>query len=224
MSAADASDKETASNAAEPQSEISTEEQLKFLEARKKEKEEARLRKEVEEKRSKILVSLQAKLDDCYTSLREVSLADGLPFGAKVLSKGENLTVCRSWHAEEAFLALGKIGPKLVQKMIEIEERINKSSDLSDNAKLLAIRLLKLYADFRELSEFHYSHGNYVLGLSNHEEFGEVLSFQRKKWRIYVYLDIGSYLSRKFDAWKQKMMAQRARGEEEEEYYKTKKD
>lgn len=203
-----------------------TEEQLNFLEDRKKKKEEERLRieKEAEGKRRKALASLQCQLDDCYASLHEVSEVHGLPFSAKVLSKGNNLNLCKSWHAEEVFLSLGRIGQKLVQKMNETEERINQSAELSDIVKLLAIRLLKVYADFRELGELHYAQGNYVLGLSDHDDFGEVLSFQRKKWRIYVYLDIGSYLSRKFDAWKQKIKAERAREQEEESYYASKND
>lgn len=200
-------------------------EQLKsLLEAKKREKDDERAKNEeaAKEAKDKASASLISLLDSCYAGIHEIILTQKGSLSAKVLCAANNLNVTSSWHAEEAFLALGKLGPKFAGNQEVIEARINKSSELSDTAKLLAVQLIKIYAYLKALDVVHFVNGNYVLGTSFHDTFGEVISFQRKKWKIYVYLDIGSYFFRKLDAARRRNYEEMEQEEKDREYYESK--
>lgn len=209
----------------EVDSDVIEKEQLKsVLEAKKREKDDERAKNEeaVKEAKNKATTSLISHLDGCYASIHEIILTQKGPLSAKVLCGANNLNVTSSWHSEEAFLAVGKLGPKFAGNLEATEARINKSLELSDEVKLLAVQLFRIYADLKVLDAVHFVNGNYVLDTSVHDTFGEVISFQRKKWKLYVYLDIGSYFSRKLDAFRRRKYEEFEQEEKDREYYESK--
>eukprot|EP00796_Vickermania_ingenoplastis_P004906 gene4906-3518_t len=133
--------------------------------------------------------ALHRSLEKCGDGvLYTLGTEEKLPFFGKVLSKGNNLQISKSWHSSEAFLSLSTLGPRILKRMANSEERI-LTSDLPDGAKKTAVEMIKIYALLKKMEERYYTHQLYVVTVSTSEDFGEVISFQIKKNKFYVYTD-----------------------------------
>lgn len=148
---------------------------------------------------------LKECLERCNDGLVCIFATETIPFSGGVLSKGKNFHVHNDWHCHEAFLSLATLGPRIVKRMAEMEDRII-TSELPDPAKKIAVEMIKIYAIMKKLDMLHYMHKSFVVDVGNHDQFGEVISFQRKKYRLFAKLDCVGALWRKYDQLKKRQL------------------
>lgn len=146
---------------------------------------------------------LKECLERCNDGLVCIFATETIPFSGGILSKGKNFHVHNDWHCHEAFLSLATLGPRIVKRMSEMTERIIHS-ELPDAAKKIGVEMIKMYAIMKKLDILHYLYKSYVVDIGNHNQFGEVISFQRKKVRLFAKLDCVGALWRKYDELKRK--------------------
>lgn len=136
---------------------------------------------------------LKEALERCSDGVMFTMGVEKLPFSGKVMSKGTNFQIVKTWFSVEVHFGFGQAPEKLLKNVPRSETRINES-ELPEGPKKVALELFRVFNLMTLLKKEIVSHKMYFVTLAENAYFGKVISFERKTMKLLTYCDCINHL------------------------------